>query len=359
MTPRRDSRPATDRDAAPLTERQRHVLAALVRAYIDQGEPVSSLWLAERGDFGVSSATLRHLLAQLEEAGYVHQPHTSAGRVPTDLGYRCFVDQLLVDLRPARPAPGIEARLRRAGTVEDMLHDVSSELSRVSHSVGFAWALAESASFQHIDFVPLDDRHVLVVVIATGGRISHKTIEVDDAMRPADLQQAANYLNTEFAGLSLDEVRAAVLERLQEERTLYDTLLARALRLASWGFADLSPQTMLVVQGASSLLDASMLGVGGQGSLETLRVLFRMIEEKHRLARLLNEYIDGPGLTVVIGSEHHVADLQPFSLVAATYRRSGRSGAVGVIGPTRMRYSKAIAVVDSLSRAVSRALDAH
>lgn len=360
MTPRRDPRPASDRDAAaPLTGRQRRVLAALVQAYIDQGEPVSSLWLAERGDFGVSSATLRHLLVQLEEAGYLHQPHTSAGRVPTDQGYRCFVDQLLVDRRPSRPSPGLEARLRRAGTVEDMLHDVSSELSRVSHSVGFAWALAESASFQHIDFVPLDDRRVLVVVIATGGRISHKAIEVEEAVRPADLEQAANYLNSEFAGLSLDEVRAVILERLREERTLYDELLARALRLAAWGFADLSPRTMLVVQGASTLLDPTMLGVAGEGSLETLRALFQMIEEKHRLVRLLNEYIDGPGLTVVIGSEHHVPDLQPFSLVAATYRRSGRSGTVGVIGPTRMRYSRTIAVVDSLSQAVSRVLDAE
>jgi heat-inducible transcriptional repressor len=342
-------------DMSPqLTDRHRQIMATLVQAYIDQGEPVSSLWLAERGGFGVSSATLRNLLVQLEEMGLVHQPHTSAGRVPTDVGYRCFVDQLLQGLRPSRPAAGFEVRLRQAASVEDLLQGVSRELSRISHHLGFAWAQAEQEAFQHIEFVPLDDHHVLVVVVVSGGRIAHKAIEVDEDIGPADLQQAANYLNTEFKGWSLSQVREMILQRLSEERTLYDALRDRALRLASVGFADLTAEDTLVVQGASSLLEDRVAGV----SLDTLRSLFQMIEEKHRLVRLLSEYIDGPGLTVVIGSEHVVADLQPFSLVASTYSHAGRAGTIGVIGPTRMRYSKAIAVVDSLSRAVSRVLDA-
>ena len=359
MPPKRDPKKTAGRSHdAPLSERDRRLLAVLVKAYIDQGEPVSSLWLAERGGFGVSSATLRNMLARLEEAGLVHQPHTSAGRVPTDLGYRHFVDELLASRKPSRPAPDVEARLRRAGTVEDLLNDVSRELSRVSHSMGFAWAPAPSASFQHIDFVPLDDRRILVVLVTAGGRISHKAIEIHETMRPSDLEQAARYLNGEFAGLPIDQVRAAIRERLREERTLYDALMARALRLASWGFADLPEAPMLVVQGASALLAQGTPGAEGQPSLETLRTLFRMIEEKDRLLRLLNEYIDGTGVTVVIGSEHVVPDLQGFSLVAGTYRKAGGTGTVGVIGPTRMRYSKAIALVDSLSRAVSRILDA-
>lgn len=359
MTPKRDPKNQTGRGSdTSLSERHRRLLAVLVKAYVDQGEPVSSLWLAERGGFGVSSATLRSMLGQLEEAGLVHQPHTSAGRVPTDQGYRCFVDQLLAERKPSRPAPDLEARLRRATTVEDLLNDVSRELSRVSHNVGFAWAPASSAEFQHIDFVPLDERRVLVVLVAAGGHISHKAIDVHETMRPADLQQAANYLNSEFAGQPLDQVRADILERLREERTLYDALMARALRLASWGFADFSQEPVLAVQGASSLLDRHALGAEGQPSLETLRTLFQIIEEKSRLVRLLNEYIDGTGLTVVIGSEHVVPDLQTFSLVAGTYSQSGRTGTVGVIGPTRMRYSKAIALVDGLSRAMSRILNA-
>jgi heat-inducible transcriptional repressor len=354
MARKPDHPPAGTDPTVRLSDRQRRILTALVQTYVDQGEPVSSLWLAERGGFGVSSATLRNLLAQLEEMGYVHQPHTSAGRVPTDLGYRCYVDQLLHGRRTARTAAEVEARLRQAGTVEDLLEGVSRELTRVSHHMSFAWAQVDTEAFQHIDFVPLDGHRLLVVTITTGGRISHKTIAVEDTFRPVDLEQAANYLNAEFAGLPLAEVRAAILERLEQERTLYDALMARALRLASDGFADLDAPQVLVVQGASSLLEDDLVGP----SRETLRALFQMIEEKDRLVRLLNEYIDGPGLTVVIGSEHLVADLQPFSLVASTYRHAGRAGTLGVIGPTRMRYSKAIAVVDSLSRTVSRVLDA-
>jgi len=358
MSPRRGSHGGGDRSAAGagLDERQRRILGALVHAYIDQGEPVSSLWLAERGSFGVSSATLRHALVHLEELGYVHQPHTSAGRVPTDLGYRCYVDRLLSGRRLARAAPDVEARLRQAGTVEDLLEGASRELSRASHHLGFALALDEPTAFEHVEFVPLDPSRVLVVVVVTGGRISHKVVEVDETLRPSDLQQAANYLNTEFAGLPLPDVRAAILRRLDEERTLYDALAARALRLAQRSVDDLVPQTTIVVQGASSLLDLETVEAIGRPALETLRALLKMIEEKHRLVRLLSEYLDGPGLTIVIGSEHVVPDLQPFSLVASTWGDRSPTGAIGVIGPLRMRYSKAIAAVDSLSRAMGRAL---
>ncbi len=360
MTPKHDpSGTSGAPERIELSERQRLILELLVQTFIEQGEPVSSLWLAERGGVGLSSATVRGAMAQLEELGCIHQPHTSAGRVPTDRGYRLYVNHLLAGRRPARPAPEVEARLRRAGTVEDVLEDVSRELSRASHHVGFALGTTgEAMAFQHIDFVPLDARRVLVVVIATGGRIHHKVVQVEEAMRPLDLQHAANYLNTEFAGLPLAEVREAVLARLREERTLYDALIARALRLARFGFEDLVPDCLLFVQGASFLLDAGALESATRPTIDTLRALFRMIEEKHRLVRLLNEYIDGPGLTVVIGSEHHILDLQPFSLVASTYADGRRTGTVGVIGPTRMRYSRAISVVDSLSRTVSRVLQA-
>jgi heat-inducible transcriptional repressor len=359
MTPPHDPRPGPggSPEADALTERQRRILAALVHSFVEQGEPVSSLWLAERGRLGLSSATLRATLVQLEELGCIHQPHTSAGRVPTDRGYRVYVNQLLAERRPARSTPQVEARLRRAGTFEDVLQDASRELSRVSHHVGFALVAAgEDSGLEHIDFVALDARRVLVVVIATGGHIHHKVVQVDEAVRPIDLQHAAGYLNTEFAGLLLSEVRERILARLQEERTLYDALLARTLRLAQSGLDDLTPECLLFVQGTSSLLEAGATDPSGRSTIETLRALLQMIEEKHRLVRLLNEYIDSAGLTVVIGSEHHEPHLQPFSLVASTYDDGRRTGTVGVIGPTRMRYSRAIAAVDSLSQTVSRVL---
>jgi heat-inducible transcriptional repressor len=359
MAARLDPRPAPlPGDARPaLSDRQRRVLEALVEAFIAHGEPVSSLWLAERRPLGVSSATVRQTLAQLEALGYIWQPHTSAGRVPTDRGYRFYVDHLLAARRPAPPVPHIEARLRRAGTVEELLDHASRELSRVSRHVGFALGVTrDSTVVEHIDFVPLDARRVLVVVIAQGGEIGHKAVELDEPMRPIELQQAANYLNREFAGQTLAEVRRTIVARLEQERSLYDRLMGRALRLAESSLGNLVPPCRVFVQGAASLLDEGALGGARRPALDTLRALVRMIEEKDRLVRLLNRYLDAPGLTVVIGSEHRVPDLQPFSLVASTYADGPRTGTIGVIGPTRMRYPQAIAIVDRVSQTVRRVL---
>jgi heat-inducible transcriptional repressor len=334
-----------------LPERDRRILGVLVHAYIDQGEPISSLWLANRG-FGVSSATLRNIMARLEEQGYVRQPHTSSGRVPTDQGYRLYVDQLLAERKSMRPAPQVEARLRRAGTVDDLLSHVSQEVARASHQVGFAIA-PDMTMLERLDFVPLDGGKLLVVVVAAGGHVTHKVIEPSEEYGPGELQQAANYLNQEFKGRSLVEVRHAVIERLREERTLYDELMARALRLASSTFEDIDPAPTVFIQGTSLLLDE----VGGddpEHTLTTLRTLLRMIEEKTRLVQLLDDYMSTDGLTIVIGTEHHAPDLQHFSLVASTYFDGHGTGAVGVIGPTRMRYSRAIDAVDTLSKAISR-----
>jgi heat-inducible transcriptional repressor len=165
--------------------------------------------------------------------------------------------------------------------------------------------------------------------------------------------QAANYLNTEFSGLPLMEVRAAVLARLQQERTLYDELLGRALRLAQSTLEDLPQPRAFHVEGAASLLDSS---AADTVSLATLRALLEMMEEKERLVHLLNQYIDGPGLTVVIGAEHASPDLRSFSLIASTTVDAGAMRTVGVIGPTRMHYSRAIALVDGATQVVSRAL---
>jgi heat-inducible transcriptional repressor len=340
-----------------LPERDRRILGVVVSAYIEQGEPVSSLWLA-KGRLGVSSATLRNVLARLEEQGYVRQPHTSAGRVPTDLGYRNYVDGVLAERRTSRPAPNVEARLRRAGTVDDLLSHVSQEVSRASHQVGFAIApSADTTTLEHLNFVPLDGGKILVVVVAAGGHVSHKVIEPSEHYDHGELTQAANYLNSEFKGRTLLDVRQMVLERLREERTLYDVLMSRALRLASATLAHVDSEPAVFVQGTSMLLE----DIGGddpEATLETLRALLQMIEEKARLVRLLDDYIGGDGLTVVIGSEHPSSELQRFSLVFATYSDGRGTGAVGVIGPTRMHYSRAINAVDSLSRVISRVVAA-
>jgi heat-inducible transcriptional repressor len=341
-----------------LSERSRRILAALVGEYVETGQPVASATIVKQCGLGLSSATVRNVLASLEEQGYVYQPHTSAGRVPTDLGYRCYVDMLLELRRPGR-ASSVEAQLLANGTggglMDEALTTVSHVLSEASHHVGFA-VPPQSAepAFQRIDFVPLSDTKVLVVVVMSAGQVSNKVVDIGEHLEMGDLHQAANYLNEQFAGLPLSEVRLAVAARAAEERTLYDALLSRALRLAQSTFADLAEPRVLFIEGAASLIEESQ--DGGRISLATLRTLLRMIEEKHRLVRLLTEYMEGPGLTVIIGTEHSAPDLREVSLVATTYTDGDRRGAIGVIGPTRMKYSRAISIVDSAGRAVTRLL---
>ena len=335
--------------------RSGRVLAALVREYIASGEPVPSSLLAAAG-VGVSPATVRNIVVSLEEEGFVQQPHTSAGRVPTDRGYRFYVDLLLETRRSVRIGSAVEARLRRrgatAGLAEAVLSDVSHVVSQASHHVGFALRPSpDSAVFERVEFVPLSGTRVLVVIVARGGHVTQKAIATSEPLSADDLRQAATYLNTEFSGLPLRRAREAVLERMLEERLLYDALMARAMRLASSTFADLPDDRTLYVEGAASLLGED------QGlTLGTLQALLLMIEEKQRLVRLLTEYIDGPGLTVVIGAEHLDPGLRSFSLIASTYEDTDGIGTVGVIGPTRMRYSRAITVVDGAAQAVSRVL---
>ena len=207
-----------------LSPRAAQVLAALVAEYIDTGEPVGSARLMHVAGLGVSSATIRNTLAELEDLGYLQQPHTSAGRIPTDRGYRFYVDQLLAAPRSVRSGAAVEAQLRRdAGTpalAEDVLAAVSQVLSRASRLVAFALPMSADGILKEIEFIPLSSTKVLVVVVADGGQVSRKAIDVGEEIDAQDLRQAANYLNTEFAGMPLEHIRLAVMERLRHERTL-------------------------------------------------------------------------------------------------------------------------------------------
>jgi heat-inducible transcriptional repressor len=189
------------------------------------------------------------------------------------------------------------------------------------------------------------------VIVAKGGHVVQKVIDTGDVVSADALRQASNYLNAEFSGLPLSRAREAILLRMEEERLLYDELMDRALKLGSSSFADLPDEHVLYVDGA-----AALLGEDHGLTIETMHALLEMIEEKQRLVGLLNAYIDGTGLTVVIGAEHLEPSLRPFSLVACSFKDGTSSGTVGVIGPTRMRYSRAIAVVDGAAQAITRVL---
>jgi heat-inducible transcriptional repressor len=330
------------------------VLAALVREYIASGEPVPSALIVSSSGLDISSATVRNILARLEEEGFVQQPHTSAGRIPTDRGYRYYVDQLLESRRSRRAVNVVGARLRRDGSplVDVVLSQASHVVSQASRHVGFALRPAHAtAVLERLEFVPLSTHKVLVVIVERGGHVIQKVIDLAEPLTTDELRRAANYLNEEFNGIALHRAREAVVERMREERTLCNELMARAMQLASTTFADLSEADTLYIEGT-----ASLLGDEPGVTLGTLKTLLVMIEEKQHLVRLLNEYIDGPGLTVVIGAEHPDPCLRSFSLVASTYVDEAGTATVGIIGPTRMRYPRAIAVVDGAAQAVSRVL---
>ena len=241
-----------------LSDRTRRILATLVRSYIETGEPVASATLAQKAGLNLSSATVRNVLSQLEDMGYVWQPHTSAGRVPTDAGYRCYVDMLLDNRRTNKDSSAVEARLRQeagdAPLMDDLLSSTSHVLSEASKGVGFAIAPPNAqALFQRIEFVPLSGGRILVVMVASGNQVSQKTVDIGESVTNSELVQAANYLNAEFSGRTLDEVRAGVEERLTQERSLYDQLLGLALRLASTSFENLDRPTSVYIDGTSTL----------------------------------------------------------------------------------------------------------
>lgn len=339
-------------------DRSRQILGVLVREYIQTGEPVGSFVIVRRAALHVSSATVRNVLARLEDEGYVSQPHTSAGRVPTDRGYRFYVNRLLESRRGDRTATAVEARLREQTStpalIDDVLTRVPRMLSRISRCVGFAVApSSERAVFQEIEFVPLGSTKVLVVLVARGGQLARKVIDVGEALSSDELRQAATYLNREFSGRPLSAVREAVIEQVQHERMLCDALFARAMRLGHSSLEAWPTDSALFVDGTASLLDEA-LQASSTVRLPTLCALLKMVEEKQRLVRILNQYLDGPGVTVVIGTEHSTPDLRPFSLVASTF--GDGLGTVGIIGPTRMQYSRAIAAVDGAALAVARVL---
>jgi len=229
------------------------------------------------------------------------------------------------------------------------------ELSLASHQLGFATMPPTDETLRRIEFVPLGDRKILVVVETHEHEVVQKMIEVAAEVSPPDLERGANYLNREVVGLPLWRVRATIIEQLREERMLYDELLSRALRLASSTLAGMVPANHLFLEGTGFLL-AELSDDDQPASFDRLRDLLGMIERKNQLLQLLDQYIDGRGVRVVIGAEHVSPEMKDFSLVMSTYVDDGRTGSVGVIGPRRMRYSHAIAAVDRMSRAVSRVL---
>jgi heat-inducible transcriptional repressor len=338
-----------------LDERRRDVLRTLIQVHIDTGEPVGSESLSRTLNRALSPATLRNIMADLEALGYLDHPHTSAGRVPTDEGYRFYVDSLME--RPPLP-PGEAAAIASAlgggdASAGQAMERASQILSRLSRYVGFVLApdIAQT-SFRHVDLVLLAHPRVLVVMVSATGLVTEKVIEVEERLGPSELQACANYLNAHFPGMTLAAIRSRLLEMMREEKALFDSLEKRVLAVAEQAFGPPSGEASVSLDGASNMLSQAEFE-----DLERMRTLFRTFEEKGRLVQILNACIAGEGLRVFIGHENPDPDLKGLSLVAAPCAVAGDTGwGLGVLGSTRMEYAHVVPLVDQVARALAGAL---
>ncbi|MDT7808826.1 MAG: heat-inducible transcriptional repressor [Acidobacteriota bacterium] len=361
----RASTTPTQTDWAP-DARAQAVLSAIIKEHLRTGEPVASRAISERfpGGAGWSSATIRNVMAELEEHGLVEQPHTSAGRVPTDKGYRFYVDHFVGDARLSRAdISAIDRGLGLAGDAgaqpSRLMEKVSHVLSELSENVGIVVSppVADSR-LEHIEFLPLADERILVVLVLSSNVVQNKIIRIDEPLTQDELERAARYLNTEFSGKTLQTIRAEVLALMGEEKALYDRLLRNAVLLFERSVEGGEGETGDVyIDGASNILSKPDFS-----DFERLRELFRTFEAKSRLVKILNECIEREpvfgDVHVVIGREHSAPQMRSCSLIMAPYRLGEGfvAGTIGVVGPMRLEYERTMAAVNYVARLVERVL---
>lgn len=344
-----------------LGPRARQILRAAVQQYLDTGEPVASQVLARSPGIVLSPASVRAVLADLEALGYLDKPHTSAGRIPTDKGFRFFAAALVrlrplggkdkerIDLRydPARPPASAEELL---GDASRLLHELTRWTAVVSTPRG-------EEAFRSIDFIRLREGRVLAVCVTHGGQVRNRVLTVEFPLTDHQLEQAGRYLHELCATAStLAGLRAALARELQGERARADELTQRALVLGAKALEPVDrPQDHgILVEGGSALVEDDALAQ----NVEKLRAIFRSIEEKERIGRLLERVTDARDLTLFIGEETGLGAGDGLAVVATPYLRGGEVlGAIGVIGPSRMSYGRVIPIVEYTARALSRSLE--
>jgi heat-inducible transcriptional repressor len=343
------------------------ILSAIIGEHLLTGEPVGSKVLAEKFGHlpGMSAATIRNVMGELEEAGYVEQPHTSAGRVPTDKGYRFYVDHLLgilslsdEDLKLINRELGL-SEIDVSEKSDRLMERTSHLLSVLSENVGIVISpgLARDR-LQHIEFVALADRRVLVVMVSAPNIVHHKIIRLGEVLSQEELNRTARYLNVEFAGKSLAVTRAEIMRLMHEEKTLFDKLLQTAMLLCSQSIeGDDTVVGEIYVNGTSNIFSKPDFS-----NFDRLREMLRTIEEKSRLVRILNECLardvaGSSNVQVVIGSENPTSSLQNCTLITAAFRSGGEAiGTLSVLGPTRIEYARTIAIVGYVAKMMEKLL---
>ncbi len=338
-----------------LSERGRRILESVIEEHIASAQPIGSKTLIRLQGISLSPASVRNVMAELEELGFLHSPHTSAGRVPTEKAYRYYIDSLLrVDCIDRARRDQIELHYQRRGLeMSELLREASRTLSSVAHYTGLVMVpRLQSTVFRRIEFVRLSPRQVLAVFITQSGMIQNRLLDTDEEFTAGELEQITNYLNQAMSGLSIREARALILAEMTEEKALYDRLLQRAFRLSEEALAEVADGEV-IIEGTSHLLDQPEFC-----DFERMKRLFRAFEQKSLLLSLLDRGLQSKGVQVIIGGETDCPELAGCSLITASYSgRRGTLGSLGVIGPSRMPYSTLIPIVDYTAGMLSRMLD--
>lgn len=330
-----------------MDERARHLLKTLIERYIADGQPVGSRVLSRHSALELSPATIRNVMADLEDLGLISSPHTSAGRVPTPLGYRMFVDSLIT----VQPFEGAEAaRLRGeivSGDPRRVMVRAAGTLSRMSNFAGVVLAPRRAQAFRQVEFLRLSDRRLLLIIVAADGDVQNRIIPVERDFTSSELVETANFLNAHFAGLDFDVVRNRLRNELGVIRQDISRLMERALQAGM----DQSDQVEeVLISGERNFVNVPDFEV----DLSRLRELFRLFEQRTELLQLLDASSHAQGVQIFIGGESHLVPMQELSVVAAPFEIDGKVvGTLGVIGPTRMAYQRMIPIVDITAKLVS------
>ncbi|WP_350335848.1 heat-inducible transcriptional repressor HrcA [Coralliovum pocilloporae] len=345
-------------DLKSLDTRSREIFREIVELFLETGEPVGSRNVSRKLQTPLSAASVRNVMTDLEQLGLVYAPHISAGRLPTEIGLRFFVDSLLeVGDLTREERQQIEAQVQIAGkgqTVEAMLTDAIQALSGLSHGAGIVLTGKADTRLKHIEFVRLEPTRALVVLVSEDGSVENRLVELPAGLPSSALVEASNYLNAHIRGRTLAEAQKEIVSSIQKQRAELDLLTQDIIErgLATWGTSEADQPQRLIVRGRANLLG----DLKEVEELERIRLLFDDLESKQELVQLLGLAEAGEGVRIFIGSENKLFSLSGSSLIVAPYRNAQQQviGALGVIGPTRLNYARVIPMVDYTARVISR-----
>ncbi|MEW6109147.1 MAG: heat-inducible transcriptional repressor HrcA [Nitrospirota bacterium] len=337
-----------------IDERSKQVLFAVIQCYINEPGPVGSRVVTKKYSFGLSPATIRNIMSDLEEMGFLRQPHTSAGRVPTDIGYRFYVDKLVCERQQNNKENlfDIYKKLEmQKKDINSFLDAASRMLSSLSHYIGITTSPnAGMTTLNKIDLIKYRENHVAVLLFTDEGIMKNRIVSVDSDISQKDLNRIAEYINGKFVGHTLDDIRKSIVREITKEKVVCDKLISEALTLIRDIFS--TSHSDIFISGLSEVLELPDFC-----DINRIKELLKTIEDKHIIVKLLDEISDSEGPRVFIGSENPLEEMKKFSFVVSTYKEGSRPiGAIGIIGPTRMNYIKAISIVDTTAYYITNML---